>query len=331
MVTPLKSFACTALLQVPNACMSGCFNQTSISQVTERARYWCLSSLALQFKRSRPLAMTSFSSSGSGNREAISVGFSLSFPLFGLMHRWDMVEAREESVSFVLQLWTQDYNFLATAKRRGRLKYWLLYYNLCRDLSRCLACATPESLESWSVRAVREEWDGKVREMKTEGGRERTRQRGKDREGAKREGKVLLLCSRDSRWNWFSYLQRSPTVPFLPLRPASITYLSRGWMIYTLPMSTADRYTHQRLPALGGVHRHAEETEVGDGTAEKMAKDGWRGREAIKAGDRDEHGGRESREPAKVRRVKRSVWLGRQMEMWRWRQSQAKGIIEAMS
>lgn len=37
MVMPLKTLACTSLLQVPSTCMSDCFNQTSISQVTERA------------------------------------------------------------------------------------------------------------------------------------------------------------------------------------------------------------------------------------------------------------------------------------------------------
>lgn len=75
------------------------------------------------------------------------------------------------------------------------------------------------SLASWSVQAVREEWDswdGKWRQREEEREQDRKRKKKEERIKAHRRRKALLLCSCDSRWNWFSYLQRSPTVPFLP-------------------------------------------------------------------------------------------------------------------
>lgn len=96
-----------------------------------------------------------------------------------------------------------------------------------------------ESLVSWSGRVVWEEWDTGVGKW---------RQRAKGRRRKREKGSASLPL-------WFPMklilipLEISHC-PLSPLRPASITYLSRGWMIYTLPMSTADWYTHQWLPVL---------------------------------------------------------------------------------
>lgn len=111
--------------------------------------------------------------------------------------------------------------------------------NLCRDLSCCLASIMLECIVNWSVGEAREERDRRMGNEDREKVGEKVRQT-----------QVLLLCSVDSRQNWFSYLKGSPTGLFLPFVPASITYLSRVWMIYTLHMSTTDQYTHEWLPEL---------------------------------------------------------------------------------
>lgn len=86
--------------------------------------------------------------------------------------------------------------------------------------------------------------------MKTESEGERMRQRERER---KRRTQTEWVSASLLRWFPMKLILIPPEIshcPLSPLRPASITYLSRGWMIYTLPMSTADRYTHHWLLVL---------------------------------------------------------------------------------
>lgn len=80
MAVPLKTLACTSLLQVPSACMLDCFNQSSISQVTEKASMH-ITAVCLQWLFSRFFSMASFS----GTRGVIFVGLFLCFTLFSLL------------------------------------------------------------------------------------------------------------------------------------------------------------------------------------------------------------------------------------------------------
>ncbi len=114
--------------------------------------------------------------------------------------------------------------------------------------------------------------------MKTENERERTRWRGEERERLKEtEGFCFFAPVIPDEID--SLPPEISHCPLSPPRPASITYLSRGWMIYTLPMSTSDRYTHQWLPVL----RDLADTLKKKGETERdRHEEGWQGNDRAK-------------------------------------------------
>lgn len=105
MVMPLKALACTSLLQASSACMSGCFNQSSISQVSERAGVH-ITAVCLHWLSSTSVAGHLLWPALVASADGLSQWdfFSLSLFLcswFALMHycaSGDMMEGRKESL-----------------------------------------------------------------------------------------------------------------------------------------------------------------------------------------------------------------------------------------
>lgn len=193
----------------------------------------------------------------------------------------DMVEGRKESVFPLFSSSKHGTIIFLLEPREGVDLHNGLCSNLCRDLSCCLASVMLKSLVSWSARAVKEEWDSRVGKWQ-----QRKRMRGEEREKLKERERFCFLApvipdEIDSH--------SSRDLPLSPFSPPSITYLSRGWMIYTLPMSTADRYTHQWLPVLRDFTDTLKRQNRKD-IGEEMEK-GWvKERETIKAADGNVHG-----------------------------------------
>lgn len=244
-----------------------------------------------------------------------------------------MVEGRKESV-FPLFCSSEHRTiiFLLEPRERVDLNNGLCVLICVGIYPACLASVMLQSLVSWTVRAVREEWDsrvGKWRQREKERERDRERKRGEEGERLKEreKGSASLL-----RWFPMKLILIPPEIshcPLSPLRPASITYLSRGWMIYTLPMSTTDRYTHQRLPVLRDLThtlKRQRQRQNRKDVGEEMAKGGERKEKRSKLMMEMSMGKRKSKQvrgkPPKPQGWKRvwSVWLGQHTQICRWRQ-----------
>lgn len=257
MAAPLGTLACTSLPQVPSACTLDCFEPKLFfhSWLKMPGTAVCLQRLS----SGSVAGLLPWFALVAPEDESLW-GFFLCFSLFRFSLMLCCAEGDTES-------WrTKRVYFLASQEHRAvnfsfSFFFWLELREVF-DLNNgfcVLICVGfyPAPWPSWCLSALwadqykqseRNEIEWLENEDREAGRVNETEEGGKKRRSQKERGSASLLW-----WFPMKLILIPPEIshcPLSPLHPASITYLSTGWMIYTLPMSTADRYAHQWFPVL---------------------------------------------------------------------------------